>query len=796
MPRFNRFTQSISKSAGLGFAALLTNGALVAILGTELTIHPGNIFIFAAMLALGFWGGLTSIMVGTVPLAIYLGTPGEIVRILALCVLIGSITRKTHKVNCTSLVVLSWLITLGPMNSYISNNESLGELVFPLTRSWLFWSDVLCSTIAGLLLLNTNIWCRITNTPRHVPLSALTSHLLSGVAVFAVFSGYWLSRGESLSPWNLVLFVSTVQLGSTFVGSKVAQYLIDNFRSLSRDTLNKKEDTSTFSGLSTEHWRRKEKYEKRVTSKGSWRRPNNLGPATVEQSEEEISRASKEGVCVCNVRGTIVFANRPFSEMVGIKSENFIGKRFDTVGVLDVWYTPLMEIAQETHEKGPRIRELKLSSSSNRLVFYELSARPASPTADMLSGGEPDNIIITIRDITERRSIESGLFKAQRLESIGALMTGLAHEFSNSLTSITAKASLGSSDSASLEQSKNSLKEIVQFARSAGQTVQGLLDFAGGTNEKVSKTNLSKLISERLSLLRRLVGENYDITFTCSNHHIGTTCNKGLLIQAITNLVIYARDAYTDGSGQIKITLDTEEISEAVTSLPIGVKPGHFSRFRIEHSGLRMNRDVIAKAFDPSLSDRSSSLGLSIVYAVVRAHDGFLTAESHPAKGTTISVYFPLVEADYLTEEIIQIPVHDSKETTEAMPGGRILVVEDEPNVRELTSYMLSELGYKVLSCDNGNEAINLAQNNTFDLVLVDYVIPKIGGAELLQQLRGTQTGVKTLVMTGYGSTIASEVDSQIIQKPFDMDSLANAVKKALKSSAEIPPSLSQTHQR
>ncbi len=465
--------------------------------------------------------------------------------------------------------------------------------------------------------------------------------------------------------------------------------------------------------------------------------------------------------------------------MLGIKSENYVSRRLDTVEMSQGWNKALLDLVSETKEKGPRIRELKLKSSDGTFRYYEMSARPTSASADMVAEPGVESVLITIRDITTRRSIESGVMRSQRLEAMGALMSGIAHEFNNCLTAIAAKASLAEKDSKLDNLCKSSLKEIRDYTHEAGDMVKRLLSLVESSSKNYEATDLSAFVQERLTILRKLVGENYEINFSKSDQNLGSICNRALLDQALTNLMIYARDSYPTKTGSINLSLDTEVVAEEAAALPLGVHPGLFCRLKLTHSGSPMNRNVIARIFDPSNTDRGSGLGLSIVFAIVRAHDGFLTAESHNGKrGTTISIYLPWSKV--VPAEISSLQPKATPVLAEELKGKNILVVEDEPTVRQLTSYMLEELGCAVTSCDNGKDAIDIAQNSSFDLILVDYVIPRIGGHELLQQLQGANGTAKMLVMTGYGATIEDELATGIIQKPFDMDGLERAIKQAL----------------
>ena len=301
---------------------------------------------------------------------------------------------------------------------------------------------------------------------------------------------------------------------------------------------------------------------------------------------------------------------------------------------------------------------------------------------------------------------------------------------------------------------------------------------------------LGKVIDERLTLLRKLVGEAYEIQFEHTPTPLWVECDTNLITQILSNLVLNARDSYSGDSGNISVSLDTEEMDEAVSKFHVGARAGTFARLRIRDNGHGMSPETLSKAFDPLYTTKAASghsgLGLSIVFALVRAHNGFLTVESYPEKGTTVSVYLPLTEN---TEHValdgksraISSGAMNLAEDPE-LANSRILVVEDEPRVRELVATMLSTLGYRVTSCANGPEALERCKTDVFDLVLVDMVMPRMNGLELIAKLKESTSEAKTMMMTGCGLTGREQgMPATVLSKPFDMTTLAKTVSKVLR---------------
>lgn len=480
----------------------------------------------------------------------------------------------------------------------------------------------------------------------------------------------------------------------------------------------------------------------------------------------------------------MIFVNEQFRDVAQVHDEHLAGKMLQHIHMNSDVRRHLLEALDHVPQRGAYVTEFKVNQLPDSLRFFSVSVERFQSQASNTEepSAQSYGIVLTLKDITDRRTVESHLLQAQKLKSLGSVTSGIAHAFNNSLTSIIGHASfaLRSKDDANL---RSALAEILRSANRAGELVWKLLEFSEGKPSMMKTFDLRKVVEERLDFLRKLVGERFELSFEAADSPLGVVCDQNLLTQALTDLISNSKEAYRQGQGKIEIELDTEEMESEVASLYPGARPGKYVRLRVKDYGYGMGSEHVARAFDPLFTTKAneghSGLGLSIVFAIVRAHDGFLTVESFPEKGTTISIYLPLVSTASQTRS--EQPTQSPSKKNRAPLGKRILVVEDEPGIRELVSRMLETLGYQVDNCENGVEALSKCDHSGFDLVLCDMMMPQMGGLEFVRKLGEKENHPRTLVMTGFG--LVEEVQTlgvPIINKPFDIDTLADRVSRAI----------------
>ncbi len=782
-----RIDPRVLNALALGTLSLILNLGVNS-LGESPTLSLGAVFLFLSAGAIGVPGAIISSTVALTPTAFWHGMSFECTRLFLTCLAIGFAATRFPRIPQFFVVVAGWIVAFatietGWFSGKLPEWSSMWALA-PLV-------EVELSLVAGALLLNPGIWATIAQRPRVPSVTLLLVHVVALVSFAAMWSGIAVFEEAPLASGSLGLFAwwgsKLLVLGvllPALVGFRLGTILVRNFQEWFR--LGSVPARESFSGLSSEYWRRNEADDFIPVASSS-----SGGFAAEPVAAEKTSTpaiAPDRGICSLNRDGTITFINRRFAKLGGLKNTEVIGKKVDAIGLHQDLVVRICKLIEESLDKGPRVTEMKIPQRDGSLCFYEVAAMPADQLEDSAMSAGPDCAIVTLKDITDRRTVEAHLLQAQRLGSLGNLAGGIAHGFNNALTTIVGRASFARV-AGDWETTSDALDEIIAAASRAGELVRQLCTLSEESPNLTAKHDLNRIIGERVALLRNVVGENYTVQFEQAVDGITVECDSHLIAQAITNVVINARDAYNGKSGTIEVSVSTETLDEDVADLFVGARPGEFARIRIKDTGFGMSPETLARAFDPLFSTKrsrgNSGLGLSIVYSIVRAHDGFLAAESHPEKGTTITMYLPLREIAPAAQPDARptntLDGRNSLDAVRAAHHARILVVEDEKPVRDLVATMLTNLGYEVDSCENGAEAVERCRDEEFDLVLLDMVMPQLNGADVIASLRQSGKRTNWLMMTGYGfSAEGIDADTPVIPKPFDILALGKAVKDVL----------------
>ena len=800
MARYINFNRDILVAFGLGLCALVTNMFAMS-LGNGIDYIPvGNIFLFLSAATLGLPGAFVTCASGATWEVAVTNQGVEFLRLLITCSVLAYVSKKYSRVPCFAVALALWLGLYGPAYLFSVSIGKFGTEVDPkhiFTRGFI---EVLLVLVSGVLLLNAKVWTLLTNSARRVNVINTLIHIvtcITAVFMFAVTSVLLGSSSFTINfaaePAQLAGLMSVFVLGITvpaLLTWRLGVILTNNFQEYFSAGLLSNVVNKSFSGLSSEFWRRKSMPEISRDQIPELT-PREVAAAETPENKNKKLLSPEHGLCALNRNGTVTFMNRKFKKYCEISSNEVLGKNLASLAINPAMCKRILNLIEETFKKGPRTAEVKINQLPEKLKFYEVRTHKSDAFEESSIINGPDSVIVTVKDISEKRTVESHVLQSQKLESLGILVEGLAHTFNNSLTTIAGQASYAKRTT-ERPQIEKSLNEILKTAFSAGAVVRQLLEFASGRPGRIKEENIVEVIDERLDLLKRMANENYEITIEKSLDEIGVACDTNLIMQALTNLILNAKESYPGHAGKIIISIDVEEVGEEAAEMHPGTRPGNFARLRVKDFGQGMGLDTLGKAFDPLFTTKSNSghtgLGLAIVFAIVRAHDGFLTAESQVEKGTSISIYLPLQELSEGREK--DISLYANRDPSEMLSNNpellgneeRILVVEDEQNLREVVRTMLATLGYKVEVCSNSQDALIKAKNEKFDLYLVDTVMPKIQGLELVELLKKENHCKQTLVMTGYGaSQQANDPSMQVLHKPFDLDTLAKAVKSTLK---------------
>lgn len=793
MRRLNYFHKSVVRAALCGGAALVLNLLTSMALPISFFLPLGNIFLFISAAAFGIPGAIVATSIAVVPGWLFADSNLFLVlRLFLLSLAIGGASKR-YPSQLESIVALgTWLAVLLPLAG-ILNYVGI-ETIDSRTLLFASLSDLFLVVAAGTILINNNVWNKLTDQLRHIQLEKLLPHVMVACSVTALFALFvapiWgrnsmvdLVEGRNSFSVGLILF-----LGVAFpalLGSVLSRLIIRDYHDLVPQGMLPQKRLMTFSGLSSEFWRRQSATDSDLTTMIP-------SPRSASGSDEGARQGGPgiippdHGILALNRNGTITFLNRKFRKFAEITTNDVIGKNIEQIGMNPGFCKSILALIEPTFEKGARVSEIKVNQLPDKLRFFEVSSQRSDQLENSSMNDGPDSIILTAKDITDRRTVEKHLLQAKKVESLGSIVNGIAHAFNNSLTAITGMASIAR-HSLDGSMTTRALDAILSSARDAGNVVRQLLNFASSEEHPMRNEDLEKLLRDRIDFFQKSVGEDFEITFQGGEKPLPVLCNANLFMQVIANLILNAKESYSQGSGPISISVASEVIDEAVSELVVGARPGLFARLRVKDTGCGMTPETLSRAFDPLYTTKGSSghtgLGLSIVYAIVRAHDGFLTAESHPDKGTSVTIYIPLVsDATMNTDASRDGAMEPAARTSSDLPRGNnqtVLIVEDEKTVRDMVVMMLSNLGYTTIAAENGTEALTMMQSTPVALIIADLVLPKMGGAELLQKVRESFPEVKSVLMTGYG-IVTDGVPSgvSVLPKPFDLDTLAWSVHK------------------
>jgi PAS domain S-box-containing protein len=396
----------------------------------------------------------------------------------------------------------------------------------------------------------------------------------------------------------------------------------------------------------------------------------------------------------------------------------------------------------------------------------------------------------SFRDITERaraeealRQSEESLRQSQKMEAIGTLAGGVAHDFNNLLTIISGYTQLILHAKKESDPEFGPLQEIRRAADRAGSLTRQLLAFSRRQILQPKIVDLNSVIAEVEKMLRRLIGEDIQLV-TVQGAKLGSArVDPGQIEQVLMNLVINARDAMPNG-GTLTIETSSVHLSEARKVRQEEVAPGDYVVLRVSDTGCGMDDATLLRIFEPFFTTKrqgkGTGLGLSTVYGIVKQSGGAIFVESQPDQGSKFQIYFPRVEGK-------AIDLNGNVPKAEWLRGSeRILLAEDEVEVRRLIYDVLTRNGYAVVQAPNGREAIALAGklSNEFDLLLTDVVMPEMGGGILAQKLTAQMPELRVLYMSGYTDDAIVQhglrEGAHFLQKPFTVESLLRGVRDAL----------------
>lgn len=431
----------------------------------------------------------------------------------------------------------------------------------------------------------------------------------------------------------------------------------------------------------------------------------------------------------------------------------------------------------------PVIRNKKLMAilgvGNKRTDYTEEDVKIVTQLADLAW-----EAVLLKRTEEEKEKLQEQFMHAQKMESIGRLAGGVAHDFNNMLNIILGRADLSLEQLTPSQSLYKDLMEIRTAAQRSAKLTSQLLAFARKQNIRPIRVNLNHAVGDMIDMLRRLIGENIDLAWIPATGLGSVKIDPDQIGQILANLTVNARDAI---SGVGKITIETQNVyfDEAHCEMHPGFHPGEYIMLAVSDNGCGIDKKILPHIFEPFYTTKElgegTGLGLATIYGIVKQNKGFINVYSEPGKGSTFKIYLSRYIGKGMAGRL-EANIHPLKHGSET-----ILLVEDEIMILNLITKMLMDLGYRVLSANTPLEALDLAKSYTgkIDLLITDVLMPDMNGQDLSESLETFIPGIKTLFMSGYTAnhiTRHDDIDKGIVflQKPFSKNHLADKVREAM----------------
>ncbi|MDH3955985.1 MAG: PAS domain S-box protein [Desulfobacteraceae bacterium] len=498
----------------------------------------------------------------------------------------------------------------------------------------------------------------------------------------------------------------------------------------------------------------------------------------LKQSEEKyriVLETNPDPVVVYDMEGKVTYFNRAFTNVFGWTLEECFGKSMDVFVPGDAWPETKMMINKVLSGEN-------FSGIETRRFTKEGSIIPVSISGAIYMGedGDPMGSVINLRDISEQKELVIQLQQAQKMEAVGTLAGGIAHDFNNLLMGIQGCTSLLSFDIDSNHPNFEYLNRIEDYIKNAANLTKQLLGFARRGKYEIKPTDMNEIINKSSDMFGRTKKEI--VIHKKSQADIwAVEVDPSQIEQVILNLYVNAWQAMA-GTGELylqteNVILDDNDVK------PYGVKSGRYVKISVTDTGAGIDETIQHRIFDPFFTtkemSRGTGLGLASAYGIIKSHGGFINVYSREGDGTTFNIFLPASEKKILKETMLQKEIIKGTET--------VLLVDDEEMIIDVGRDVLEKLGYEVLIAKSGKEAIEIYRMNQkkIDMVILDMVMPEMGGGDTYDKLRDVNPNIKVLLSSGYSidgqaSKILSRGCDGFIQKPFDIKTLSLEIRTTL----------------
>ncbi len=503
----------------------------------------------------------------------------------------------------------------------------------------------------------------------------------------------------------------------------------------------------------------------------------------VKESEEkyrDLYDNAPDGYYSLDENGVIVEVNRTFLDMLRYSREEIIRKKC----IEDLLSAESVQVCRVMFPKFKTAG--KMANLELTLVRKDGSLLPVLMNATAVCDADGKFVMSrsVIRDMTEKRQLDEEkrklreqLFQSQKLEALGTLAGGIAHDFNNLLASIMGYSSLAKAELRQHEPVYRFVDIIETASLRASELTQQLLAFAKGGKYDAKPNDVNAIVREVAALLSRTIDKNISLEQRLAGDLRPAVCDAGQIQQAFLNICINGRDAMPQG-GVLSIRTENVHLDLKDVQMWVDVPPGDFLCIAISDTGAGMDWDTRQHIFDPfyTTKEKGTGLGLSLVYGTVKKHNGFIQVSSEPGKGSTFKVFLPAcMSEETCAKKEENVHLRRGTET--------ILVVDDEPMIKDLARDILRRFGYDVLTARGGEDALILYGQwaDKISIVLLDMVMPNMSGREVFRKLREMNPAVKVIVSSGYShdrdaDDLLKEGAAGFVQKPYRMADLIRVV--------------------
>lgn len=498
------------------------------------------------------------------------------------------------------------------------------------------------------------------------------------------------------------------------------------------------------------------------------------------RERDRLWNVTQDLALVADNQGRFLEVNPAWKQVLGYDDEELLGKTSE-------WL--------EHPDDREKTRHARLETGGGRaLSLLEIRFRSKDGQYRWLAWSavlDGDQIYATARDITSQKLAETRLLdaqaqlrQAQKMEAIGLLTGGIAHDFNNLLASILA--SLQLAERARADEVRRYLETAMNSVHRAASLTQRLLAFGRRQALDISAIDVNELIRSMQEMIERTLGSSIAVSTELASDSGRALADHNQLESALLNLVINARDAMPEG-GRLRIRTQRLVADADYCARNAGLAPGEYLALSVQDSGSGVAADIVDKIFDPFFTTKplgqGTGLGLSMIYGFVKQLGGHVQIETEVGRGTTVCLLLPGTHSPAVQRlaPLGSLAAH----AQQAEAAETILLVEDNPDLRDLAAKILGELGYRVLEAEDGEDALQMLDRETVDLLATDVGLPGLNGRQIAEIARQKQPGLKVLFITGYAESAArqagfSEAGMAMISKPFSIDGLAAKVRQVL----------------